>query len=174
MGHRSAGLRPGAPQGFNCAGSETGAPVTVKRSAAAPLPMPAFQRVLPLLLLFAVISAHSAEIAATPPSRDLADLPLEMLMEMEVPTVYGASKFAQPVTAAPADVTVLGLQSGRFGFVDSWGGRIRSDKKLVCAMTLRDGKVVYDLDGLARPDWETLPRGYRTPGDPRWDAYSRR
>ena len=37
-------------------------------------------------------------------------------------------------------------------------------------MTLRDGKVVYDLNGLARPDWKTLPRGYRTTGDPRWDA----
>jgi dihydroorotase len=41
-------------------------------------------------------------------------------------------------------------------------------------MTLRDGRVVYDLDGLARPDWETLPKGYRSTGDPRWDAYSRR
>jgi dihydroorotase len=75
---------------------------------------------------------------------------------------------------SPADVTVLSLQTGRFGFVDSFGGRLKADKKLVCAMTLRDGKVVYDLDGLARPDWETLPKGYRTTGDPRWDAYSRR
>jgi hypothetical protein len=35
-------------------------------------------------------------------------------------------------------------------------------------MTLRDGKVVYDLNGLARPDWETLPRDYRSTSDPRW------
>ena len=75
---------------------------------------------------------------------------------------------------APADVTVLSLQTGRFGFVDSFGGRLKADKKLVCQMTLRDGKVVYDLNGLARPDWETLPKGYRSTGDPRWDAYSRR
>ena len=33
--------------------------------------------------------------------------------------------------------------------------------------------VVYDLNGLARPDWKTLPKGYRTTGDPRWDAYRR-
>jgi dihydroorotase len=75
---------------------------------------------------------------------------------------------------APADVTVLRLQAGRFGFVDSFGGRLKGDRKLVCELTLRDGKILYDLDGLARPDWDTLPRGYRTTGDARWDGYSRR
>lgn len=72
---------------------------------------------------------------------------------------------------APADITLLSLESGRFGFVDSFGGRLRADKKLVCEMTLRDGRVVYDLNGLARPDWQTLPKGYRSTGDARWDAY---
>jgi dihydroorotase len=75
---------------------------------------------------------------------------------------------------APADVTVLSLQTGRFGFVDSFGGRLKADRKLVCEMTLRDGRILYDLNGLARPDWATLPRGYRTTGDARWDGYSRR
>jgi dihydroorotase len=75
---------------------------------------------------------------------------------------------------AAADVTVVSLQSGRFGFVDSFGGRMKADRKLVCEMTLRDGRILYDLNGLARPDWETLPRGYRTTGDARWDGYSRR
>ena len=68
---------------------------------------------------------------------------------------------------------MLSLQSGRFGFIDSFGGRLLSDKKLVCEMTLRDGKVLYDLNGLARPDWQTLPAGYRSTGDARWDAYKR-
>jgi dihydroorotase len=75
---------------------------------------------------------------------------------------------------APADVTVLSLQAGKFGFVDSFGGRLKADKKLVCEMTLRDGRILYDLNGLARPDWQTLPKGYRTTGDARWDGYSRR
>jgi dihydroorotase len=69
---------------------------------------------------------------------------------------------------AEADVAVLRLEDGRFGFVDSFGGRLRAPKKLVCEMTLRDGKVVYDLNGLARPDWDTLPKDYRSTGDPRW------
>ncbi len=75
---------------------------------------------------------------------------------------------------AAADVAVLSLQAGKFGFIDSFGGRLRADKKLVCELTLRDGRIVHDLNGLARPDWETLPKGYRTTGDGRWDAYSRR
>jgi dihydroorotase len=74
---------------------------------------------------------------------------------------------------APADVTVLSVQSGRFGFVDSFGGRRKADRRLMCEMTLRDGKVAYDLNGLARPDWDTLPKGYRSAGDARWDAYRR-
>jgi hypothetical protein len=37
-------------------------------------------------------------------------------------------------------------------------------------LTLRDGKVVYDLNGMTRPDWDKLPRDYRQTGDARWDA----
>jgi len=74
---------------------------------------------------------------------------------------------------APADVAVLRLESGRFGFVDSFGGRARGTQKLVCELTLRDGKVVYDLNGLARPDWETLPKDYKSTGDPRWAGLRR-
>jgi dihydroorotase len=78
----------------------------------------------------------------------------------------------QLTVGAPADVTVLSLQAGEFGFVDSFGGRLKADRKLVGELTLRDGKILYDRNGLARPDWETLPRGYRTTGDARWDGYT--
>jgi dihydroorotase len=74
---------------------------------------------------------------------------------------------------AVADVAVLRLEQGRYGFVDSFGGRQEGTRKLVCELTLRDGKVVYDLNGLTRPDWNTLPRDYKSSGDPRWDAYRR-
>jgi len=74
---------------------------------------------------------------------------------------------------APADVAVLRLEKGAYGFVDSFGGRMKADRRLVCEMTLRYGRVLYDLNGLARPYWDTLPRGYRTTGDARWDGYRR-
>jgi dihydroorotase len=71
---------------------------------------------------------------------------------------------------AGADVAVLRLEEGRFGFVDSFGARLRGTQKLVCELTLRDGKVVYDLNGLARPDWDTLPGDYKSTGDARWEG----
>jgi dihydroorotase len=75
---------------------------------------------------------------------------------------------------ASADIAVLRLEAGDFGFVDSGGARLRGRQKLVCELTLRNGKVVYDLNGITRPDWELLPRDYRQTGDPRWDAVSPR
>jgi dihydroorotase len=71
---------------------------------------------------------------------------------------------------ATADVAVLRLETGRYGFVDSFGARLAGTQKLVCEMTLRDGKIVYDLNGLARPAWDTLPPDYRSTGDPRWEG----
>jgi len=73
-------------------------------------------------------------------------------------------------SGAPADVAVFRLEKGNFGFVDMYGARMRGSQKLTCELTLREGKVVYDLNGLTRPDWNTLPPGYRQTGDARWDA----
>jgi dihydroorotase len=70
---------------------------------------------------------------------------------------------------ALADLTVLRLEKGNYGFVDMYGARQKGTQKLTCELTLRDGKVVYDLNGLTRPDWDTLPKDYRAVGDPRWD-----
>ena len=50
---------------------------------------------------------------------------------------------------AVADVAILSLESGRFGFVDVGGNKMTGDKKLVCQLTLLDGNVVWDLNGLA-------------------------
>ncbi len=70
---------------------------------------------------------------------------------------------------AVADIAVLRLEEGRFGFVDMHGARLAGTKRLTCELTLREGKVVYDLNGITRPDWTTLPADYGPTGDPRWD-----
>ena len=44
--------------------------------------------------------------------------------------------------------------------------------RLECELTLRDGKVVYDTNGITRPDWTTLPANYTQTGDAAWDAVS--
>src|SRR5947208_9245134 len=79
-------------------------------------------------------------------------------------------ELGQLSAGAPADIAVLRLEKGSFGFVDMYGARLKGTQKLTCELTLRDGKVVYDLNGITRPDWNTLPPGYRQTGDARWDG----
>jgi dihydroorotase len=70
---------------------------------------------------------------------------------------------------APADVAVLRIEKGAVGFVDSRGARVDGTTKLVCEMTVRNGSVVYDLNGMSRDRWDpSAPDG--GPGDPRWDG----
>jgi dihydroorotase len=74
---------------------------------------------------------------------------------------------------AIADIAVLRLETGRFGFIDMLGAKLTGTQKLTVEMTLKDGRIVYELNGLSRPEWTTLPADYRTAGDPRWDGTRR-
>jgi dihydroorotase len=55
---------------------------------------------------------------------------------------------------AAADVAILGIRQGHFGFVDATGAKLQGTQKLECEMTLRDGKVLWDLNGLGSPAWK--------------------
>lgn len=50
---------------------------------------------------------------------------------------------------ALADVAVFSLQKGKFGYIDVSGTKITGDQKLNCELTVLDGRVVWDLNGLA-------------------------
>ena len=54
---------------------------------------------------------------------------------------------------AEADVTLLKLEKGNFGFIDTQRKKMMGTQKLNCELTLRAGEVVYDLNGLASPLW---------------------
>ena len=73
---------------------------------------------------------------------------------------------------APADVAVLRIDRGKFGFVDSFGARLAGTQNLVCELTLRDGKVVYDLNGITRTRLGQAPQRLQADRRPRWDAVS--
>ncbi len=66
------------------------------------------------------------------------------------------------------DVAVFRLEKGSFGFVDTNGARMEGNQKLSCELTVRDGRVVWDLNGLTREDWKHLGH-YRQQGSPVWD-----
>ena len=46
------------------------------------------------------------------------------------------------------------LESGRFGMLDSAKARMPGTQRLMLALTLRKGQVVWDLNGLASEDWQ--------------------
>lgn len=50
-----------------------------------------------------------------------------------------------------ADVAILNVRKGKFGLFDYTGYKIVADKKLECEMTIRAGKIMYDLNGIAMP-----------------------
>jgi dihydroorotase len=56
-----------------------------------------------------------------------------------------------------ADVAVLRLEDGRFGFTDMLDKCLDGKQKLVCEMTIKDGKVVYDLNGMSAVLWTAPP-----------------
>ena len=54
---------------------------------------------------------------------------------------------------AGADVAVLRLLKGEFGYLDIRNLRMRGSEKLECELTLRDGRVVWDLNGIAGEEY---------------------
>jgi dihydroorotase len=70
---------------------------------------------------------------------------------------------------APADIAVLRLDKGNFGFVDVFKARMSGTERLACEMTIRNGVVVYELNGITRESWDKLGK-YASQGDERWDG----
>jgi dihydroorotase len=69
---------------------------------------------------------------------------------------------------ASANIALLELENGNFGFVDAWGARMEGSRRLVYELTVRNGKVVYDRNGITRQSWGPLGN-YQAPKEPWWD-----
>jgi len=48
-----------------------------------------------------------------------------------------------------ADIAVLSVLIGKFGFVDSGNNKIEGNKKLEAELTIRGGRIIWDMNGLA-------------------------
>lgn len=51
-----------------------------------------------------------------------------------------------------ADIAVLEVQTGKFGFLDSARTRLAATRRFRCLLTVRNGVIVWDSDGLSIPD----------------------
>lgn len=85
-----------------------------------------------------------------------------LVMGMDLQEVIKASTWSPAQTikreelgnlsvGAPADIAVLNMRKGNFSFFDYTGQELEGKQKLECEMTVRDGKIVYDLNGIADP-----------------------
>ena len=77
---------------------------------------------------------------------------------VKMSTINPATQIKRPqhghlTEGAEADVAVLRLDYGTFGFLDARGARAMGSRLLVGELTLRAGKVVWDLNGRAGLDW---------------------
>ena len=61
---------------------------------------------------------------------------------------------------AEADVALLEVLEGDFGFVDCGRAKMIGHKRLRCALTLRAGQVAYDPEGVTMPLWQGAPAPY--------------
>lgn len=50
-----------------------------------------------------------------------------------------------------ADVAILNIREGKFGLFDYTGFKVPATKRLECELTIRDGRIVYDFNGIATP-----------------------
>ena len=52
-----------------------------------------------------------------------------------------------------ADIAVLSVEKGHFGFTDMQNTRVNGTEKLIAELTIKDGKIVYDLNGMEAKLW---------------------
>jgi dihydroorotase len=52
-----------------------------------------------------------------------------------------------------ADIAILTINKGKFGFVDAGGFKLEGDKKFETQMTIRNGRIVWDLNGISAEAW---------------------
>ena len=55
---------------------------------------------------------------------------------------------------APADIAVLRIDQGTFGYLDGFRGRLTATKRIGCQMTIQAGTTTWDWDGLSGVDYK--------------------
>ncbi|WPP51239.1 amidohydrolase/deacetylase family metallohydrolase [Catalinimonas niigatensis] len=69
--------------------------------------------------------------------------------------VIGREELGHLSIGAEADVAVFSVREGNFAFVDVRRTTLSATKKLEAELTLRAGRVVWDLNGISMPGWES-------------------
>lgn len=86
-----------------------------------------------------------------------------LTMGMELPSVIKAvtwmpaqvinhKELGHLTAGSVADVAVLSIRQGNFGYWDKDNYKIQGNQRLECELTIREGKIVYDFNGISIPN----------------------
>ena len=82
------------------------------------------------------------------------------LSTIEPARVIGRPQHGHLTVGAAADVAVLRIDEGDFGYMDAFGGVLRGDRRFICELTVCDGEIVWDLNGRSGSDYRILDPEY--------------
>lgn len=63
---------------------------------------------------------------------------------------------------ATADIAVLRMAKGEFGFFDCGRAKITGDRKLEPMLTYQGGALMFDANAITMPPWQDAPPAYWT------------
>ena len=72
----------------------------------------------------------------------------------------GHPELGHLTVGSEADVALLRVDKGAYNFADCIGGTIPGSERLACEMTIRAGKVLFDLNARTGSPWKTAPLKY--------------
>jgi dihydroorotase len=59
-----------------------------------------------------------------------------------------------------ADIAAFNLMNGTFGYTDAYGARLEGKQRLVCELTLKNGRVSWNWNGRGGDDYKKLSPTY--------------
>jgi dihydroorotase len=77
-------------------------------------------------------------------------------------TEIGHPELGQIAVGSIADIVVLRVDHGTFGFADLAGGKVMGTERIVPEMTIRAGRVVFDLNARTAVPWREDRLKYAT------------
>jgi dihydroorotase len=69
-------------------------------------------------------------------------------------TEIGHPELGQIAAGSAADIAVLRVDHGHFGYADLAGGKVEGTERIVPEMTIRTGQVVFDLNARTAVPWK--------------------
>ena len=61
---------------------------------------------------------------------------------------------------AEADIAVFKVSDGEFGYIDSRGRSMKGNQRINAELTIMGGRIMWDLNGISVPSWDTEPLKY--------------